>query len=294
MGEEQENVRRGVIPEARGIKEGNGNYTQQEKTSIYNNNTSPYHKNIYTRNNSAVNRILPILENFRFDNDFVQNIPSSKKEIAVFLVKKIISQPLNVDYQEMILAVLFNLGSLTREPILNELSGIGKIKSTEDVYKVEILSDTGLRIHGDKIAHELWNKICQLEENSIFNKNYNLDSIWTIFKENFQVKVAALGVREVKIDLYRKIGDGTKRVPPEVIRAVGVIGDKQCLPALVRLYEKEKKESSYISTLIKSVVKNLIRKEKINTDDPMFNSLSEKEVQVIRNLSPRRILRASI
>jgi len=78
-------------------------------------------------------------------------------------------------------------------------------------------------------------------------------------------------------DLLALLGDGTKRVPGDIIETLAKIGNRNALVPLVRMYPVESEISELGARYIKETCRAIIRREKLSKSDPLFDKLTEPE-----------------
>src|SRR3989339_941720 len=85
-------------------------------------------------------------------------------------------------------------------------------------------------------------------------------------------------------DLLALLGDGTKRVPGDIIETLAKIGNKNALVPLIRMYPVESEISELGARYIKETCRAIIRREKLSKSDLLFDKLTEPEKDTLNKI----------
>ncbi|MEW6027576.1 MAG: hypothetical protein AB1599_09830 [Planctomycetota bacterium] len=183
-------------------------------------------------------------------------------------------------------------------PVLLEALGkIGEIKTPRDVAQMENISETLIRTNDKSAAPVLNNylrnikaRIDEIDRNvNHHNSHTAQEECWWSsdlgkkmeFYQMTRMKIHCLlgemGSSIALDDLLALLGDGTKRVPGDIIETLAKIGNRETLVPLIRMYPVESEISELGARYIKETCRAIIRREKISRTDPLFVKLTEPE-----------------
>jgi hypothetical protein len=112
--------------------------------------------------------------------------------------------------------------------------------------------------------------------NAYIKKNNRADNRWGLshIKSEIHFTLATYGCRDAIDDIKTIMQDGTERQFLPLIEALKYVGDKDFLIPLINQFQVYRDFKRPIS-MIKRVFKEIVRREKIKRNDPIFNNLSE-------------------
>src|SRR3989339_1995432 len=250
-------------------------------------------------------------------NLFSEDYTTRQKIIAYLNINQhVINKPLvdmlvkNTTHHTVVFQVTYALEVIGKSavPVLLEaLVKIKEIKTPLDVAQMENISETLVRIpirndansngndkNGPAVLSDYLRDIkARIDE---INKNVNhnnshtpQDECW--WSSDLGKKMEFYQMARMKIhcllgemnstvgldDLLALLGDGTKRVPGDIIETLTKIGNKHALVPLVRMYPVESEISELGARYIKETCRAIIRREKLSKSDPLFDKLTEPE-----------------
>jgi hypothetical protein len=240
-------------------------------------------------------------------NLFSEDYSTRQKIIAYLSINQhVIVRPLvemlirNTTHDTVVFQVTYALEVIGKSavPVLLEaLVKIKEIKTPRDVAQMENISETLIRINDKSGAavlsdylRDIKARIDEINKNAIHNNAQTpRDECWWAsdlgkkmeFYQMARMKIhCLLGEMDSAVgfdDLLALLGDGTKRVPGDIIATLAKIGNKQALIPLVRMYPVESEISELGARYIKDTCRAIIRREKISKSDPLFDKLTEPE-----------------
>ncbi|MBI5778096.1 MAG: hypothetical protein HZA49_01400 [Planctomycetes bacterium] len=240
-------------------------------------------------------------------NLFSEDYTTRQKIIAYLNINQhVITRPLvemlvkNTTHHTLIFQVTYALEVIGKSavPVLLEaLAKIGEIKTPLDVARMENISETLVRINDKSGAavladylRDIKARIDEINKNVNHNNSHTpQDECWWSsdlgkkmeFYQMARMKIhCLLGEMNSPIgfdDLLALLGDGTKRVPGDIIETLAKVGNKHALIPLVRMYPVESEISELGARYIKETCRAIIRREKLSKSDPLFDKLTEAE-----------------
>lgn len=250
-------------------------------------------------------------------NLFSEDYTTRQKIIVYLNINQhVIAKPLvemlvkNTTHHTLVFQVTYALEVIGKSavPVLLEaLVKINEIKTPLDVAQMENISETLIRIpirtdahpngndkNGPAVLSDYLRDIkARIDE---INKTVNQgnshtppDECWWSsdlgkkmeFYQMARMKIhCLLGEMNSPIgfdDLLALLGDGTKRVPGDIIETLAKVGNKNALVPLIRMYPIESEISELGARYIKDTCRAIIRREKISKSDPLFDKLTEAE-----------------
>ena len=250
-------------------------------------------------------------------NLFSEDYTTRQKIIAYLNINQhVITKPLvemmvkNTTHQTLVFKVTYALEVIGKSavPVLLEaLVKIKEIKTPLDVAQMENISETLVRIpiRNDANANgndksgpavlsdylrDIKARIDEINKNVNHNNSHTpQDECW--WSSDLGKKMEFYQMARMKIhcllgemnstvgldDLLALLGDGTKRVPGDIIETLTKIGNKHALVPLVRMYPAESEISELGARYIKETCRAIIRREKLSKSDPLFDKLTEAE-----------------
>lgn len=94
-------------------------------------------------------------------------------------------------------------------------------------------------------------------------------------------------------DLLKLLGDGRSRVRSGVVASLAKIADRSALVPLLRLYLVEGPVSSSGQQEIKGAFRDIVRRESLPKDDPIFSRLKEHERASLERIYPSKLKAAN-
>ena len=246
--------------------------------------------------------IQTILQNL-FSEDY-----TTRQKIIVYLNinQHVIAKPLvemlvkNTTHHTLVFQVTYALeviGKSAVSVLLEALAKIGEIKTPLDVARMENISETLIRINDKSGAtvladylRDIKARIDEINKNVNHNNSHTPpDECW--WSSDLGKKMEFYQMARMKIhcllgemnspvgldDLLALLGDGTKRVPGDIIETLAKIGNRNALVPLVRMYPVESEISELGARYIKETCRAIIRREKLSKSDPLFDKLTEPE-----------------
>jgi len=250
-------------------------------------------------------------------NLFSEDYTTRQKIIAYLNINQhVINKPLvdmlvkNTTHQTLIFQVTYALEVIGKSAVpvlLDALLKIKEIKTPLDVAQIENISETLIRIpvrndshtngndkNGPAVLSDYLRDIkARIDE---INKTVGQNSARTPPDENWWSsdlgkKMEFYQMARMKIhcllgemnspacldDLLALLGDGSKRVPGDIIETLAKIGNKHALVPLVRMYPVESEISELGARYIKETCRAIIRREKLSKSNPLFDKLTEAE-----------------
>ena len=257
-------------------------------------------------------------------NLFSEDYTTRQKIIAYLNINQhVIIKPLvemlvkNTTHQTLIFQVTYALEVIGKSavPVLREaLMKINEIKTPRDVAQMENISETLIRIpirndvspdgnnkNGPTVLNgylrDIKSRIDEINKTAgQDNSRSAKDECWWSsdlgkkmeFYQMARMKIhCLLGEMNSTIgfdDLLALLGDGTKRVPGDIIETLAKIGNKNALVPLIRMYPVESEISELGARYIKETCRAIIRREKLSKSDLLFDKLTEPEKDTLNKI----------
>lgn len=171
--------------------------------------------------------------------------------------------------------------------LIHALSHIAEVRTPGHAYLLENLIETLGRLHDRRAAEPLAKQLGKLNEAIARNHNRALVDICEAAKVRIHRVLAEMGDRGGVEDLLATLGDGRRRVRDGVVQALTRVGDRRALLPLLRLYMVEDDVSLSGAGAIRTAFREIVRREKVADDDPMFQELASAERAVLEKMYPR-------
>jgi HEAT repeat protein len=209
------------------------------------------------------------------------------KEAAVLIIEMMLKSTSSLDKINDGTYMLQVIGKNAVEPILKAL-GTLKIEKNHDVYLLNGLVET-LGDIGDKSAAPAVAQLVDKLNNVITeSKSEFMLALCQDSKVRTHAVLAELQDKSRYDDLLNLLGDGTKRVPLEVVNTLAKIGDKRALVPLLKLFNNSDGASYFVAQSIKETFREIARREKVEMNNPLFSALADHEIDTLSQLYPKQ------
>ncbi|MEK7449506.1 MAG: hypothetical protein AAB019_08480 [Planctomycetota bacterium] len=246
---------------------------------------------------------------------------------AVRLVEMLKKDPTDSTGLFQITYALEEIGKKSIPALLNALYRIEDFKTTLDISLMENIVETLIRLRDKSSAGWLAQQINKINQNlraieqktglpetnkekngtsplgaglrcHSANEVLNRDQSASGGKKKYELYQTArfkihdlLGEMEAPDgldDLLILLGDGTKRVPVDIIETLAKVGDRRALVPLIRLYPIESTISEWGARFIKLTFREIVKREKISKFDKMFKVISAEEKKNLDKIFPNQ------
>ena len=226
-------------------------------------------------------------ENFEIRSESVSGIEKFGERGAEALVETLLKKPLRHGFLRGFEEAFEEIGKPCTRVLLGALSEVREIRRAEDVYLVELFCETLGTLGGRRAAPAIAAQLGKLNRRIRSNHHRLLTDICAAAKVRIHTVLANLDSRAGLDDLLATLGDGRHRVPDGVVRALERIGDRRALAPLVRLYAIEENVTFSGALLVKTTIREIMRKEKVGSKDRVFRDLNPEERVLLEKLLPR-------
>lgn len=181
-------------------------------------------------------------------------------------------------------AVLESLGRAAVDVIVAALRSI-EVKRARDVYLAECLMDALERIDDRRASAAIAELIDRFNERIERNHNSLLVALCQHAKVKAHSILGDFGDRSRIDDLMKVIEGDPKHIRPELIETLKRIGDKRALVPLALFFENQ--PSTAIQEDARDAFREIIRREKVAPNDPVFQALNGQAQGLLQKLYPR-------
>lgn len=211
------------------------------------------------------------------------------KEAAQVVVEHL--QRSDVSAYVQLTAVLESVGRAAVDVIVAALRSID-VKRAKDVYLAECLMDALERIDDKRASAAVAELIDRFNERIERNPNSLLAALCQHAKIKAHSILGEFGDRSRIDDLVKVIESDPKHIRPELIETLMQIGDKRALVPLALFFENQ--PSTAIQEDARDAFREIVRREKVAPDDPVFQALNGQAQGLLQKLYPRaKLLGAS-
>jgi HEAT repeat protein len=226
-------------------------------------------------------------ENFEIRSESVSGLEKFGERGAEALVETLLKKTLRHGFLRGFEEAFEEIGKPCARVLLRGLTQIREIRRPGDVYLIELFVET-LGILGERrAAPAIAAQLGKLNRRIRSNHHRLLTDICTAAKVRIHAVLANLDSRAGLEDLLATLGDGRHRVPDGVVRALEQIGDRRALAPLVRLYAIEENVTFSGAQLVKTTIREIMRKERVASKDKVFRDLNPEERALLDKLLPR-------
>jgi HEAT repeat protein len=262
---------------------------RKESSSESENQRSP---NLQTDLFEKRNEIKRYIKELFSDNDIaifesINELARFGKEAVPLLVEELLKKSLPLEVRENIARALIEIGKPSVEPLLAALEALEGIKDPEELYLLEDLAKILTTLKEKRAEVLLVKHLSSLASLIERNENKVLLDICEAVKIRIHQMLCELGSKDGLEDLLYMLGDGRKRVREGVVESITKIGDRRALLPLLRLYEMELSFSDSGARAIKHAFREIIRREGVNLEDPIFKDLQQRERETLERLYPK-------
>lgn len=182
---------------------------------------------------------------------------------------------------------LEEIGKPSVNVILHALNHITDVRRPEEVYVLDGLVETLGRLGDRRTVAPLAQQIEKLNRAIRRNHSHVLVDVCEAAKVRIQMILSELGSKAGLEDLLAMLGDGRRRMRHGIVQAVGAVGDKRALVPLLRLYAVEDDVSFANAEMIKDAFREIMRRERVSTEDAIFRDLAAQERAILEKLLPK-------
>jgi HEAT repeat protein len=182
---------------------------------------------------------------------------------------------------------LEEIGKPSVEVLIHALGHITEIRKPDHAYLLENLIETLGRIQDRTIAAPLAQQLSKLNDAITRNHHRVLVDICEATKVRIHKILAELDDRAGYKDLLKMLGEGRRRVRDGVVQALARLGDRKALVPLLRLYAIEDDVSLSGASAIRGAFREIVRREKVREEDPLFRELTKNELSIFGKVYPR-------
>jgi HEAT repeat protein len=184
---------------------------------------------------------------------------------------------------------LVGLGKSSVDVIMQALKEPARYERPEELNVVNSLVDA-LNELGEKrcavVLQDVLRKLAVLEKEK---KGETLPWDPELTRVKIHETLAEWGDLSGLKDLVRMLGDGRGRVRNGVVASLAKIGDRSVLVPLLRLHAIEAPVSSSGEQDIKEAFREIVRREGIAKDDPIFAKVTDEERATLERLFPSKL-----
>jgi hypothetical protein len=226
-------------------------------------------------------------ENFEVRSESVSGLEKFGARGAEALVETLLTKPMRHEFLRGFEEAFEEIGRPCYGVLLRGLSEIREIRRAEDVYLIELFVESLGNFGDRRVAPTVSAQLGKLNRRIGSNHHRLLTDICTAAKVRIHTVLANLDSRAGLDDLLAMLGDGRHRVPDGVVAAIERIGDRRALAPLVRLYAIEESVSYSAAQLIKTTIREIMRRERAGSKDKIFRELNPEERALLEKLLPR-------
>lgn len=226
-------------------------------------------------------------ENFETRSESLAGLEKFGERGAEALVETLLKKPLRHDFLRGFEEAFEEIGKPCARVLLRGLSEVREIRRAEDVYLIELFVESLGTLGGRRAAPAIAAQLGKLNRRIKANHARLLTDICAAAKVRIHTVLATLDSRAGLDDLLATLGDGRHRLPDGVVRALERIGDRRALPSLVRLYAIEEPVTFSGAQLVKTTIREIMRREKAGPKDRVFKELNPEERALLEKLLPR-------
>ncbi len=216
-------------------------------------------------------------EDLHLRSESVSELEKFGKPAAERLVDRLLTKPVSHEYLRSFEEALEEIGRPAAAVLVHGLSKIPEIKKAEDVYLLELFVETLGRLGERRSAKVVAEQLGKLDRRIEANHNRLLTDVCTAAKVRVHVVLAEFESREGLENLLAMLGDGRRRVADGIVRALEAVGDSRALLPLTRLHAIEEPVTFAGGQLIKEVVRQVLRREKVGPKDKVLKDFNPEE-----------------
>ena len=184
---------------------------------------------------------------------------------------------------------LVGLGKTSVDVITDALKTPAKYETADDVNVVFSLVDALNKLRDKRAAPalaETLKKIFALQQEK---REKPLASDPELVRVRIHETLAEWGDASGLKDLMKLLGEGRSRVRMGVVGSLARLGDKSALVPLIRLHALEAPVSSSGEQDIKAAFREILRRQNVLADDPIFAKLKDDERATFERLFPSKL-----
>lgn len=226
-------------------------------------------------------------ENFEIRSESVSCLEKFGARGAEALVETLLTKPMRHEFLRGFEEAFEEIGKPCVGVLLRGLSQVREIRRAEDVYLIELFVESLGNFGDRRVAPTVAAQLGKFNRRIRSNHHRLLTDICTAAKVRLHAVLANLDSRAGLDDLLAMLGDGRHRVPDGVVAALERIGDRRALAPLVRLYAIEESVTFSGAQLIKTTIREIMRRERAGPKDRVFRDLNPEERTLLEKLLPR-------
>ena len=225
-------------------------------------------------------------DNFQTRSESISGLDKFGERGAEALVETLLKKPLSHNLLRGFEEAFEEIGKPCARVLVRALSQIREIRRAEDVYLMELFVESLGTLGERRAAPAIAAQLGKLNRRIKANHHRLLTDICTAAKIRIHAVLANLDSRAGLEDLLAMIGDGRRRVPDGVVRALEGIGDRRALAPLVRLHAIEESVTFSGALLVKTTIREIMRREKVSKER-VQKDLNPEERAAFEKLLPR-------
>ncbi|MBI4565503.1 MAG: hypothetical protein HY716_12485 [Planctomycetes bacterium] len=203
---------------------------------------------------------------------------------AEVLAETLLTKPMPHQFLRSFEEALEEIGKPCLPAVLRGLSQIREIRKREDVYLIELFVEVLSNVGDRRVATIVAAQLGKLNRRIKHNHDRLLTDVCVAAKVRLHGVLAGLDSAAGLDDLLGMLGDGRRRVPDGLVAAVEKVGDRRALVPLIRLYRIEEVVTFSGAQLIKTTIREIMRRERITAKDRVFKDLNPEERAVLEKL----------
>jgi len=233
-----------------------------------------------------IKKINKLIENLLSEQDFLRQFKIEDKlvelggQTARILIEKIFEDVENLELR-MRARIIFERLGLKIIPAFKTL--LETFDQYEDFKQVFLFQDL-ITIVSDRQFASLESSLLKVISNIneyLVGKNPEIQNGFLFIKSDIHFALAKYGSNKALEDMRNMFSDGTKRHYIDLIKAIGLIGEKDFLLPLINQYHVYK-DFKELKSAIKKAFKAIAFRERINKNNPIFDNLSDVQAQNLK------------
>jgi len=226
-------------------------------------------------------------ENFEVRSESITGLEKFGARGAEALVETLLTKPMRHEFLRGFEEAFEEIGKPCFGVLVRGLSEIREIRRAEDVYLIELFVESLGNFGERRVAPTVAAQLGKLNRRIRDNHHRLLTNICTAAKVRIHAVLGNLDSRAGLDDLLAMLGDGRHRVPDGLVAAIERIGDRRALVPLVRLFMIEESVTFSGAQLIKTTIREIMRRERTGPKDKVFRDLNPEERALLEKLLPR-------
>ncbi len=226
-------------------------------------------------------------DDFLVRSDTVTELAKLGEDAAKSLVSALLGKSFPPHAVPTFSEALERIGKPAIQPLLDALDGMPVPQTSEEAFRLESLIEILTTIKDRRTVQPLIDQIKKLNKAIRRNGNRVLVDACESSRVLIHRILSGLGERAALHDLLSMLGDGRKRVRDGIVQALARIGDRRALVPLLRLHLIESSISSAGDQAIRETFRDILRREHVAVDDPLFKNLKAGEREALDRLIPK-------